>query len=186
MFSNFFRQFRSKNCEIKSELHRVCGIPTVKFDPSRVTQPVKDVVRSTIVALPEIDQINFEKIYEAAIRSILAGRALRLLFEAIMGLNIAGMTKARAADIARLLNNRATSHMNCGRQISLGITHAIWLYAGAPCMVNLKKPTDQDIQQDAAHRAADGKEFEIAKGMYLNGKWTWPGFEPGCKCISRL
>jgi hypothetical protein len=32
---------------------------------------------------------------------------------------------------------------------------------------------------------ANGKLFEISTGMFLNGKWTWPGVEPGCRCISK-
>jgi hypothetical protein len=68
------------------------------------------------------------------------------------------------------------------RQESLGINHAIWLYSGAPCDVNPKKPKGR---QNASHRAADGKQYEVSKGMHLNGKWTWPGYEDGCKCVSR-
>lgn len=185
MFSKFFRWLRGENSKAESEPDHVRGIPTVKFDSSRVTEAVKADVRHTILGLPEIDKNNCEQVYDAAIRSISAGRDLHFLTNAIMGLNFGEMTKRRAADIARLLNNRATSLMNREQQSSLGMTHAIWLYSGAPCMLHPKKPTDHDIQQDAAHKAADGKEFKVAKGMYLNGKWTWPGLDPGCKCVSR-
>jgi hypothetical protein len=75
--------------------------------------------------------------------------------------------------------------MDRDRQKSLGIKYAIWMYSGAPCQVNPKKPSAKDIRQDAAHRAADGKPFEVAKGMLLNGRLTMPGREEGCKCSSR-
>ena len=73
------------------------------------------------------------------------------------------------------------------RQSSLGITHAIWMYANAPCMKDpwCDCPTAADIRQDSAHRAANGKKYEIAKGLFVDGKWTWPGVEEGCKCCSR-
>ena len=83
--------------------------------------------------------------------------------------------------IARLLNNKATALMDRERQGSLGIKQAHWLYSGAPCELNPKKPTGQDT----AHRAANGKLYDVSTGIFLNGKWTWPGVEPGCRCISK-
>jgi hypothetical protein len=68
------------------------------------------------------------------------------------------------------------------RQLELGITEAVWLYSGAPCEINPKKPTGH---QDEAHKNANGKRYKISDGMYLDGKWTWPGYEDGCRCVSR-
>jgi hypothetical protein len=185
IFSNFFRRSSGGKPKASGEQDHIRGIPTVKFDPLRVTETVKADVRNTILTLPEIDRNNFEQVYDATIGSISAGRDLHLLFDALMRLNIVGMTEVRAADIARLLNNRATSLMQREQQTALGIKHAIWLYSGAPCIEDPKRPSDHDIRQDAAHKAADRKEFQVAKGMFLNGKWTWPGADPGCKCVSR-
>jgi hypothetical protein len=157
------------------------GIPTVKFDSSRVTVTVKIDLAKNISDLREIDKTNFEQVYDAALRSISAGRDLHLLYNALMQLNISGMTKRRAEEITLELNNKATALMNKERPESLGIKQAQWLYSGAPCEINPKKPTGQD----AVHRAANGKLFDVSKGMFLNGKWTWPGVEPGCKCVSK-
>jgi uncharacterized protein with gpF-like domain len=161
------------------------GIPIVKFDASMVTEEVKADLKKNIMLLGEIDNNNFEHVYNAALRSISAGRDLRLLYSALMEMNINGMTKRRAEDIARLLNNKATALMQRTRQAALGITQAKWLYSGAPCKISPKKPSDQDKRQDAAHQAANGKLFNVSKGMFLDGKWTWPGVEPGCRCVSK-
>jgi hypothetical protein len=185
IFSNFFRRSSGGNPKVRGEPDHRHGIPTVKFDSLRVTETVEADVRKTILTLPEIDRNNFEQVYDATIDSISAGRDLHFLFDALMRLNIVGMTETSAADIARLLNNRATSLMQREQQTALGIIHAIWLYSGVPCIVDPKRPSDHYIRQDAAHKAADGKEFQVAKGMFLNGKWTWPGADPGCKCVSR-
>ncbi len=75
----------------------------------------------------------------------------------------------------RVLSNR-------NRQLQLGITEAIWLYSGAPCDIDPRKPQGN---QDACHKAANGKRFKIAEGMFLDGKWTWPGHEAGCRRVSR-
>lgn len=51
--------------------------------------------------------------------------------------------------------------------------------------MNPKKPSAEDIRQDAAHKAADGKRYEVVKGMLMDGRLTMPGRDEGCKCISR-
>jgi uncharacterized protein with gpF-like domain len=155
-------------------------ISTVSFDASRVSEAIKADLRKSIL-LGEVEERHFDKIYEAALHSIAAGRDLSVLYSALMHMNISGMTKGRASEIARTLNDKATALMTQGRQEALGITQAVWLYSGAPCEINPKAPTGQDT----AHRAANGKPFDVSKGMLLNGKWTWPGVEPGCRCVSK-
>ena len=61
------------------------------------------------------------------------------------------------------------------------------MYANAPCMKDpwCDCPTAADIRQDSAHRAANGKKYEIAKGLFVDGKWARPGVEEGCKCSAR-
>jgi hypothetical protein len=46
-------------------------------------------------------------------------------------------------------------------------------------------PSAAEVQRDAAHCAANGKRYEISKGLFVDGKWTWPGVDEGCKCVSR-
>jgi uncharacterized protein with gpF-like domain len=157
------------------------GIRTVKFDASRVTDAVKADLRKNIALLKDVDQKHFEPIYDAVLRSISAGRDLHLLYKALMHMSIGGLTKRRAEDIARQLNNAATAFMHREHKEAFGIKQAKWLYSGAPCEINFKTPTGQD----AAHRAANGKIFDVSKGMFLNGKWIWPGGEPGCKCVAK-
>jgi len=155
-------------------------IPTVSFNASHVTNAVKADIRRNILLL-EIHSEYADRVYDAAVRSVSAGRDLSLLYNTLIRLNISGMTKRRAEEIARLLNNRATALMDRQRQESLGITQAVWLYSGAPCEIDPKKATGQD----AAHRAANGQSFDVRKGLLLNGKRTWPGVDPGCRCASK-
>lgn len=159
------------------------AMPTVKFDTSRVSESVKAELRKNIEMLDDLEKKHVQQIYEASLRSISAGRDLHLLGTALM--KIAGLTKERAAEIALSLNNKANALMDRERRASLGITHAIWMYSNAPCMRDSSHPGGTDVQQDSAHRSANGKKFEIGKGLFVDGKWTWPGVEEGCKCSSR-
>lgn len=156
---------------------------TVKFDPSTVSESVKASLRRDIESLDGLGSEHVRGVYDVALRSILAGRDLHLLVTALT--TIEGVPRKRAAEIARFLHNRASAQINRERQASLGITHAIWLYPNAPCMKDPRHPTEGGIRQDAAHRAAAGQRYEISKGLFVDGKWTWPGVEEGCRCSSR-
>jgi hypothetical protein len=159
-------------------------IPTVKFDPRRVTKSVEEDLRASIESFDEFDPSHVPIIYAAALKSTLAGGNRALLYQAIIDLGLPQITKSRAREITTFIANRATAQINQEHQISLGITSAIWASAGAPCMVNPKKPTKADVARDREHKLADGKRYDVKTGMFLNGRWTIPGRDPGCKCSS--
>jgi hypothetical protein len=179
--AKFFEAIKRFGRKPKSNIKPSYGIPKVNFDVLRVTDAVKADIRKNIMLLEGIDKNQFDRVYDAALRSVSAGRDLAVLYKVLLELNINGMTARRASEIALLLNNKATALMYRECQEALGIKQALWLYSGAPCEINPKRPTGQDT----AHRAANGKPFDVSKGMFLDGKWTWPGVEPGCRCVSK-
>lgn len=160
------------------------AIPTVKFDPEQVTEEIKADFEKNVRNIKDFDEANFDRIYDAGLRSISNGRDTAILFNAIMELDLPGMTRRRAGEISLSLNNKATALMDRNRQMASGIKYAVWIYSGAPCQTDPKNPWAKDIRQDAAHKAANGKRYEIAKGMVLNGRRTMPGWDEGCKCVS--
>lgn len=159
------------------------GMPTVKFDPSTVSENVKANLRRNIESLNDLDKRHVRHIYEVALHSILMGFDAHLLYTEFS--KIEGMPKERAGDITRSLHIKARVQIARERQCALGFTHAKWMYAHAPCMVDPSHPNDAEIRQDAAHKAADGKRYDLSRGLLVDGKWTWPGVEDGCKCCSR-
>ncbi len=163
--------------------HALQAMPTVKFDPSTVSESVKANLRRNIELLGDLGKEHVREIYKVALRSILAGRDLHMLVTALM--TIAGVSKERSAEIALSLHNKASAQIDRERTASIGITQAKWMYSNAPCMKNPFHRTEAEVQQDAAHQAANGKRYEISKGLFVDGKWTWPGVEEGCKCIPR-
>ena len=150
------------------------GIPTVRFDPAKVTETVKADLHQNIKSLTEVGLGDFEIVYGAALDSISAGRALHTLYRAL--LTIDGVSKCRAEEISRSLNNKATSLMQSEGQERLGIKYAYWISSGTPC---------GNARQDAAHKLANRNPYRVSEGMFLNGRWTLPGREDGCKCISK-
>jgi uncharacterized protein with gpF-like domain len=159
-------------------------MPTVKFDPATVSQSVKANLRANVESLDDVGKEHIRPIYEAALGCVLAGGDLHVLSVALM--KIEGMPKERAAQIAHSLHSKAKAQIDRERQASLGITHAEWMYSNAPCMRDPGRRMVADVQQDSAHRLANGKRYEISKGLFVDGKWTWPRVEEGCKCSSRV
>ncbi len=163
----------------------VTSIPTVTFDSSRVTGPVKADILSTLRECEDIPKDKLPAINVAAVMAIEKGGDLHTLHTAIMSNGIAGMTKRRASEIARHVQSRATSLMNVERMAGLGIEEAVWVYSGAPCYLNTKSPLPEQLALDAAHKAADGRRYWVREGLTIDGKRTWPGREVGCKCVSK-
>lgn len=84
-----------------------------------------------------------------------------------------GVTKRRASLISRDQNAKANAVITRVRQQDLGVTEALWVHSAAG-----RHPRP-------SHVAADGKKYDIAKGMYIDGEWIRPGELINCRCISR-
>lgn len=149
-------------------------ISTVQFDSSGVSEVVKNNLKENINLIDEVKSFDFDMVYDAALLSISSGRDLSILYKALI--KIDGMNKKRAKNISLSLNNKAKSLMRYKKQSYLGIEYAIWQYSGAPC---------GEAEQDATHKAANGKRFKIDEGLFVNGCYTWPGDKEGCKCSAK-
>src|SRR5271156_5165575 len=96
--SKFFETLKGFGAKSTETVERPGRILTVGFDASRVTNAVKADIRNNILLL-EIDNEYVDRVYDAAVCSIPAGRDLRVLHNALMQLNISGMTTRKAGDI---------------------------------------------------------------------------------------
>jgi hypothetical protein len=84
----------TKPTEIKRHSRSELGlqaIPTVTFDPSTVSKRVKTDLRRNVQLLDDLEKKHVQQIYEAALRSVLAGRDLHVLLTALI--KIEGMTQ---------------------------------------------------------------------------------------------
>jgi SPP1 gp7 family putative phage head morphogenesis protein len=84
-----------------------------------------------------------------------------------------GVTHKRAAFIARDQSSKAKAVIENVRRQELGIAQAIWQHSGAG-----REPRP-------SHVAANGKAFDLDKGMLLDGEWVLPGQAINCRCTSR-
>jgi hypothetical protein len=176
-----------RESEFKPPVHPAQEAMTVHPAPRSIEERAKELATVFTMRLKSLEGLQPEQsegIYLNYAVGQLLGRAISPAHDL---LKIEGMPQDRVLEITRFLVNNAREQFARERQLSLGITHAIWMYPNAPCMKEpfSSCPTAADIRQDSAHRAANGKKYEIAKGLFVGGKWTRPGVEEGCKCASR-
>lgn len=149
---------------------------TVQF---RMTRAQNDVLQATIaenVALiKSIPQQYLTQVEGLVMRSVQAGRDIGALREEIQ--HQFGVTRRRAAFIARDQNNKASSMLSRVRYTELGITQARWVHSAGG-----RHPRPTHVQA-----GRDGVIYSVSEGWLdpAINKRIWPGTEPSCRCIAR-
>lgn len=145
--------------------------------PFRMSDAMKDISKATVNAnvslIKSIPQQYLRNVEGIVMRSVQTGRDLGQLSKDLQ--KQFGVTKRRAALIARDQNNKATSAFQRARQQELGITTAVWMHSHAG---KVPRPS---------HVKMDGKSYDINKGMWDKdeGEWIFPGQLINCRCTSR-
>lgn len=149
---------------------------TVEF---KMTPAMQDIFRATVQSnvelIKSIPAQYLTQVQGSVMRSVQTGRDLGPLAKELQ--EHFGVTKRRAAFIARSQNNMATASMTRARQVELGITEAIWMHSGGG-----KHPRPTHL---AAGR--DKTKYDTSKGWLdpAVGKNIFPGELPNCRCVSR-
>jgi SPP1 gp7 family putative phage head morphogenesis protein len=144
---------------------------TVEF---RMSRSVNDVFQATVGEqvglIKSIAEQHLGEVQGLVMRSVTQGRDLGYLAKELEGRY--GVTRNRAAFIARDQANKATATITRARQLEMGITKAKWRHSSA------------GNHPRASHVEADGQEYDVAKGMHIDGDWIFPGQLPNCRCTS--
>lgn len=146
---------------------------TVQF---KLTPAQRDVLKATVNAnvamIRSIPAKYFGSIEQIVMESVQTGRDLSVVSKRLQ--RQYGITKRRAAVIARHQNNAATSALQNVRRTELGITQAYWRHNHAG---RVPRKT---------HVAMDGKIYDIRKGMYdaKEGRYVHAGELINCHCTS--
>jgi SPP1 gp7 family putative phage head morphogenesis protein len=147
---------------------------TVKF---KMTRAMRDIMAATVSQqvslIKSIPNQYFTNIEGLVMRSVQTGRDLGQLTKDLQ--EQFGITRRRAAFIARDQNNKATASMTRARQDELGITQAIWVHSGAG---KHPRPTHVDM---------NGTKYDVNKGTWDPAvkRWIFPGEEINCRCFCR-
>jgi SPP1 gp7 family putative phage head morphogenesis protein len=145
---------------------------TVKF---KLTDAAKEgyqaVLQENVGLIKSIPAQYLQDVQGDVWRAVAGGYDLKTLTDTLQSRY--GVTHKRAALIARDQSNKAKAVIENVRRQELGITTAIWQHSGAG-----REPRP-------SHVAANGKVFELAKGMLIDGEYILPGTEINCRCTSK-
>lgn len=145
----------------------------------QMTPAMRDILDATISQnvslIRSIPQQYFSEVEGAVMRSVQVGGDLGTLTKTLQ--ERYGITKRRAAFIARDQNSKANSAMTRARQMEAGLNEAIWVHSGGG---RHKRPSHARAGREKAR-------FLISEGWYDpdEGRAIWPGELINCGCISK-
>lgn len=149
---------------------------TVEF---KMTPAMRDVLDATVNAnvslIKSIPSQYLSQVEGMVMRSVQSGRDLRQLSKDLQ--EQLGVTKRRAAFIARDQNSKATSALSRARELELGLEYAEWVHSGGG-----KHPRPTHLKA-----GREKTRFKISEGWLdpALGRYIQPGEEPNCRCIRR-
>lgn len=147
---------------------------TVKFTPTPGSAAAyQAVVAEQVNLIKSIPQQYLKDVESKVWNSVMKGSDMHALSVDLR--KTYGITRDRAAIIARDQNNKAKAIIERARRQELDITHAIWQHSAGG-----KVPR-------STHVAMSGKAYLIAQGMYdsAEGKYVLPGELINCRCTSK-
>jgi SPP1 gp7 family putative phage head morphogenesis protein len=147
---------------------------TVKFQASPAVSAAYQAVVAEQVNLIKSIPTEYLKAVESKVwQSVMKGGDMHALAKDLR--KSYGISRDRAALIARDQNNKAKAVIEKARRQELGITHAIWQHSAGG-----KVPR-------ATHVAMSGKPYRISEGMYDSAvsEYVLPGQLINCRCTSR-
>lgn len=174
--ADYFATASSKRSDVALQsILRESGV-SVRF---RTTRAINDVLQATVnenvSLIRSIAQQHLAQVEQMVMRSVQSGRDLQQLQNDLQ--RTFGVTKRRAALIARDQNNKATSVIQRTRQAELGITEAVWVHSGAG-----REPRPSHIKA-----GKDRVRYDIREGWFdpHEGRNIFPGELINCRCVSR-
>lgn len=149
---------------------------TVSFQMTPAMRDIADAtVHANVALIRSIPQKFLSDVEGSVMRSVQAGRDLGMLTEELQ--KHYGVTRRRAAFIARDQNNKATAAFKRARELELGLDEAEWHHSGGS---REPRPTHVKAGREKVRYKISQGWFDPALGRYIQ-----PAEEPGCKCVGR-
>lgn len=143
----------------------------------KVTPVMRDAMNATIAEnvslIKSIPQQYLTQVEGTIMRGFTAGRDLKAITDELSAHY--GVSKRRAAIIARDQSNRLTATVTQARRVELGLFEAEWVHSGGG---KVPRPSHVKAGKDKAR-------FDVRKGLLLDGEHILPGSIINCRCSSR-
>ena len=133
---------------------------------------LKAATQENVALIKSIPQEYMKRVEFDIYESISNGRNMPELVEKL-DKKAYGISRRRAITIAYDQVNKITEEVNRQRKMELGLNYAIWRHSHIP----------QVPRQ--SHLKADGKEYDVRKGCYIDGEYIQPAQKINCNCFSQ-
>lgn len=147
---------------------------TVQFKP---TKAIRDAMNASVVEnvslIKSIPQQYLKNVEGTIMRGVANGRDLKQISDELQ--KHYGVTKRRAAFIARDQANKANATVVQARRIELGLFKAVWIHSAGG-----KVPRASHVKA-----GKDKLEYDVREGAFIDGAYIQPGYLPNCRCVSR-
>lgn len=131
-----------------------------------LTNAVQSFVHENVNLIKSIPEKYFTEVEGLVMRGIRDGKPFNWVNNEMA--KRYGITTRRAVMIARDQNHKATEQLNRTRQLGLGVKRGMWQHA-----TGVKEPRH-------SHEQANGKIFDLDKGLKIDGEFIFPGEKINC------
>lgn len=129
-------------------------------------------IQNQVNLITSISDDYFDKIESLVYNGVMNGEDFDMLGEKIR--KATGATAKRSKQIARDQTATLNSQISLKRAEKAGITKAIW--------IKTKPSKTKNYTPRESHNLADGKEFDVKKGLKVDGEYILPGVPINCTC----
>jgi uncharacterized protein with gpF-like domain len=156
---------------------------TVEF---KVSPEIRAIMNSAVVEnvglIKSIASQHLQRVEGLVMRSVQKGNDLHTLQKELQ--QQFDLPKKRATLIARDQTFKLNSVVTKARQTQAGIKRAHWMHSNITAAGHFR-PEHLSFSRGQHTPGAKGPIYEVERGAFLEGRWTWPGFEINCRCSSR-
>lgn len=131
-----------------------------------LTNAVQSFVHENVNLIKSIPEKYFTEVEGMVMRGIRDGKPFNWVNDEMA--KRYGITTRRVVMIARDQNHKATEQLNRTRQLGLGVKRGMWQHA-----TGVKEPRH-------SHEQANGKIFDLDKGLKVDGEFIFPGEKINC------
>ena len=154
------------------------GGMTVRFQSTpAISEIMEATVQQNVSLIKSIPQQYLSRVEQVVMQGVQNGGNLQYMTKELQAQF--GVTKRRAAFIARDQSSKATTAFTRARQIEAGITEAIWMHSHAG-----KTPRPTHVKA-----GREKQRYIIAEGWYdpdpKVARYIWPGELINCRCTSK-
>ncbi|ARW48137.1 phage minor head protein [Acetobacter pasteurianus] len=135
--------------------------------PGRVS--VNAMVQANVSLIQSIPEKYLDEVEYLVMQCVQNGSDMRTLTEELQ--HRYGLTKKRAAFIARDQNHKVFGRLAVNEAVEAGFSRGIWRHSRGG-----REPRE-------SHVKANGDVFELSQGCFIDDEYIYPGEKINCRCV---